>query len=162
MYPTIKFARTNTTEATYSIVNDLILACSILDINAVEALISEDNVFEGQNKWMFLHNLKKEFDETVEDGIIQLETGTGECNCYLGTPKITFSYKGEVRFGLIIRNGCLNNIVPMKGGFIDDALKYGEQATAITDVIICSPKLLFSVDPKKKTILSKLNSLIVK
>ncbi len=158
MHSSITLAGTAPVEAAHSVLNDLILACSLLDITAVEALVSEDEVFEGQNKWLFLHSLQKEFDEVAEDGINQLEVGTGGCTCYSGTPKITFSHGGEVRFGLIIRVGSANAAMPVKGSFINGTLKYGDEAATITDIIICSPRVLFSTDPNEKTVFSRLKA----
>ena len=158
MHSSITLAGTAPVEDGNSLVNDLITACSLLDITAVEALVSEDDVFEGQNKWLFLHSLQKEFDEVAEDGINQLEVGTGGCTCYAGTPKITFSHGGEVRFGLIIRGGSPDAAMPVKGSFINDTLKYGDEAATITNIIICSPKLLFSTDPTTKTVVSRLKA----
>lgn len=58
----------------------LLLAFRTMDIEAFEKLLSEDQTFyDDKNKWQFLAELKKEFDEFKNSGDTELMESSGIC-----------------------------------------------------------------------------------
>ena len=103
------------------VIDKFIASCMQLDISIFEPYMHEDDVFEDKEKYMFLADLKRSFDNirslTQSDFNITIEDR--KCNgCSLGNTVKHFevfnnktnSYIGSFGFLIDVENGMLKNI----------------------------------------------------